>query len=50
MTALVIAISRPFTEQSEVKEIVLLSAAALLLSILLILCGPSVGPEVVSIL
>ena len=50
MTALIVAISRPFSVQSDVKDMLLLSAAALLLSILLILDGPSIGPEVISIL
>jgi hypothetical protein len=50
MTALVHAISHPFSEHSDVTTMVLLSVAALWLSILLILQGPSIGPDVISIL
>ena len=45
MTALVVAISRPFSDYPDLKEIVLLSAAGLLVSILLMLYGPAVGPD-----
>jgi hypothetical protein len=45
MTALVVAISRPFSDYPDLKEIVLLSAAGLLVSILLMLYGPAAGPD-----
>jgi hypothetical protein len=45
MTALVVAMSRPFSDYPDLKEIVLLSAVGLLLSVLLVLYGPSVGPD-----
>lgn len=46
MTALVAAISRPFSDYPDLKEIVLFSTAGLLVSTFLILYGPAVGPDV----
>jgi hypothetical protein len=45
MTALVVAISRPFSDYSDLKEVLLLSAAGLLVSMLLMLYGPAVPPD-----
>jgi hypothetical protein len=44
MIALVSAISRPLFDYTDLKEIILLSAVGLLVSILLVLYGPAVGP------